>query len=316
MSFNRFVLFIVAVTFLLFSTGVLARQGDEKTAAPPPVKKVEKKNEKNGKKNGKVADAEKKADDKDSQEVPQGIIKEDAFEDDDAFAEKEAVEAAERAAEIQAAVEAARTEALTTCPKCERQREGLQLSQRTMTLGGTITASFDGDIPKDDDQTPMTGGNLTIWPEAGIFLIDQLELFLGIGFSVMLGEIRDSELAKWQIDLWDSFGFDLGIKYIFDTGTIIYPYLGARIGMDIRFAPEPPDEIQTWENLKFFVLGAPIGILIGLSKQVALDVGLQFEFDVSLNKSEDTQEVYRQKIGHQLHLPFGYLGIQAFIPTK
>ncbi len=314
MSFNRFVLFIVAGTFLLFSTGALARQGDEESAKKAPVKKAEKKTKK------KVAD-------KDARQVSEDASEEDAFADDDAFAEKEAEEAAERDAQIAVAVEAAKVEALKTCPTCEGPGEGLQLSQWTIALGGTITASFDWDIPKDqspsyDEDTPneqdkssMTGGNLTIWPEAGLFVYHQLEIFLGIGFSVMLGEIRDHDLSKYQLDYWNSFGFDLGMKYFFATGTIISPYMGARFGVDIKFAPEPPEAVEQWEDLKYFVIGVPIGILIGLSKHVALDVGLQFQIDVSLN-SEDDLTMPHARIGHRVHLPFGYLGIQAFIPTK
>ncbi len=281
------------------------KKADKKVGSKALKKNGDKKNKKSDKKNGN-----KKGADAGVEEAE----KEDEFEDEDAFAEKEAAEASAREAEIELAVEEATRKALKRCPKPKPAPKGLLLDQLTMSAGGTITGSYDGHIPVDDGKS-LTGGTLTVWPEAGLFVIDQLQLFLGMGFSAILGDISDNEKLKHHFEYWNSFGFNAGLKYTFDLNKIIYPYIGAGFGVDIRFAPDAPEGVEQWANLKYFVVSAPLGVLIGISRHVALDVGVQFEFDISLNDSIDEWNG-ELKPSHQIHIPFGYLGIHAFFPTK
>ncbi len=166
-----------------------------------------------------------------------------------------------------------------------RFAEPLLLSQGTLQLGGII--SFGVRLPLDDESDNSFG--YSVMPHVGIFVIDNLELALYVGHY---GAVGGGDYYG------DNFQFGANVRWVFDIDTIIYPYLGARFGMS--FFGLVGEGVNTAISA-----GVPAGILIGLNRHVAIDIGL------SLNYNQTVSGPFKESPG-QLYIPAGYLGIEAF----
>ena len=127
------------------------------------------------------------------------------------------------------------------------------------------------------------------WPNVGIFLVDNLELMLAIGHR-----------SEFQRDDYrgDNISFNLGLRYIFDTRSIVYPLLGASFGTYFSGLSED----QAFVGI---VASVPAGILIAINRHIAIDVGLALHY----------QKVVSGEFGQSpgvFSISLGYLGIEGF----
>lgn len=132
-------------------------------------------------------------------------------------------------------------------------------------------------IPKGSD----TVVGLSLSPELNYFVGKSFAL--GINPSVGRASLS-GDSVPWQ------FSVAATAKYYIDLGGALYPYLGVKAGLAWETKTEGVN----------FLLGAPLGILVPLNTQVALDVGAPLNF-------------YFNKKGYAgAYIPAGYLGIAAF----
>ncbi len=166
-----------------------------------------------------------------------------------------------------------------------RFTEPLLLSQGTLQIGGTVM--FGVTLPLNDESD--SGFGYTVSPSVGIFVIDNLELSLYVGHygAVVGGDY-----------FGDNFHFGTSVRWVFDIDTIIYPYLGARFGMS--FYSFGRDSLSTAISA-----GIPAGILVGLNRHVAIDIGLSFNYNQTVSGP------FKKSPG-ELYIPAGYFGIEAF----
>jgi len=160
----------------------------------------------------------------------------------------------------------------------------MTLTKGTMQLGGAAT--FDIEVTMPDVGDNVTGYRLGVMPSFGYFLIDNLELFVGVNADLGFGDAYDGA-AK-------NFGFNVGAKYFHRLGPV-FAYAGLGVGMGFMV----PDEGDTMKNL---AIGVPLGVLWPLNMRVALDLGTMITYNMSL---EDGGASF-------LNVPIGYLGVQAF----
>lgn len=73
-----------------------------------------------------------------------------------------------------------------------------------------------------------------------------------------------------QFDMPDQGMLGLGVAYYFNASDMIKPYLGLRV--DVQYAKTATDSVDSGFGVS---AGLPVGILIGLSDSVALDLGLR-----------------------------------------
>jgi len=165
-----------------------------------------------------------------------------------------------------------------------RMTEPLLIEKGTFQLGGNISLGFTRDLERE-----RTSFYYYLAPHIGVFLVDGLELKLNLSHQGSFDERSGSA---------DNFGFGVGLRYIFDTGTVIYPHLGADVGLSFTGFANDPNAVAT-------AVSVPLGILIALNRHVALDVGIAFS--------------YRKQVGGRMsdhagyfHVPFGYWGVEAF----
>ncbi|HUU03548.1 MAG TPA: hypothetical protein VM425_19085 [Myxococcota bacterium] len=162
--------------------------------------------------------------------------------------------------------------------------EGLQTTAGTMQLGGIGTFNIEMTMPDVGDS--VTGYKLNLAPNFGYFIIDNLEISATVLVGVGFGDKYD-KAAK-------TLGFGLGANYYLAVSSFVL-HFGAGIGMGFLI----PDEGDTQKSL---AITAPIGLLMPLNDHVALDLGIQVNYIMSL---EDGGNSY-------FSLPIGYLGVQAF----
>jgi hypothetical protein len=170
--------------------------------------------------------------------------------------------------------------------------QDLQLTKGTMQLGGVASFSIDMQMPDEGDST--TGFSLILIPEAGYFVIDNLELAGRLNLGMFFGDLYEVCVGTDCTAAPKLLGFDVGAKYYIPMGSIV-PYAGLMVGMFFNI----PDEGDT---TKRFDLTVPLGILMPLNEHVAIDLGLAVVYKMSL---EDNG-------GSTLNVPIGYLGIQGF----
>ncbi len=162
--------------------------------------------------------------------------------------------------------------------------EGLQTTAGTMQLGGVGTFSIEMTMPDVGDS--VTGYKLNLAPSFGYFIIDNLEIGGILGVGVGFGDKYEGA-AK-------DIGFGVGANYYLAMSSFVL-HFGVGIGMNFMI----PDEGDTQKALAIM---APIGLLMPLNDHVALDLGIQVNYIMSL---EDGGNSY-------FNLPIGYLGVQAF----
>jgi hypothetical protein len=180
--------------------------------------------------------------------------------------------------------------------------EGLMLSKGTMQVGGMIgieisahkfdTVNADGDSVSDT----AGGGIFTFSPDAGYFIINNLELVGGIGFSIPFGGAYDFYPKN--------IFFDVGARYFFGLSQLLSLYVGGSFGMNINIMEFTDDDGNTTKTtLPSILLTVPAGLLIALNRHIALDVGTKFIFDIGVGDNSGD---------FWLHIPIAYFGIQGF----
>lgn len=162
--------------------------------------------------------------------------------------------------------------------------QDLDLDAGTMQIGGATSFIIDTVMPDVGDS--VTGMTLSVVPTFGYFIMDNLELNVDLSLGIFMG------------DLYDGFptllGFGVGGRYFIPMGGFV-PYAGLRIGMGFRV----PSQGDTTKALAFAV---PLGVLLPLNEQVAIDAGLRIVYNMSLEDGGMAS----------LSIPIGYFGIQAF----
>lgn len=172
--------------------------------------------------------------------------------------------------------------------------EDLQLTSGTMTLGGVASFSIDMNMPDEGDSE--TGFTLGLIPQAGYFVIDNLEVVGRINLAMFFGDLYETEVGGETYGLPKYIGFDLGAKYYIPMGSMV-PYAGLMVGMTFMI----PDQDDA-DTEKRFDLTVPLGVLMPLNAHVALDLGLMVVYKMSLEDGG----------GSTLNVPIGYLGVQGF----
>lgn len=165
-----------------------------------------------------------------------------------------------------------------------RLTEPLLLDKGTLQLGGSLSFGYERDLARDE-----TGFFYHLTPHFGVFLVDNLELKLNLSHHGYFSE--DDAMA-------DNFGFGVGLRYVFETGTVIYPHVGASVGVSF-YGVDPGSSGVAMS------LAAPLGLLIGINRHVALDIGMAFTYQQNVGGP------YAEDKGAIL-VPFGYYGLEAF----
>ena len=139
----------------------------------------------------------------------------------------------------------------------------LDLSKGTMTAGGHLVA------PYSYDKYNFHKFDFRFNPQFGYFVIDNLEISakLILGTGLYWSQVRP--LASGLI-LW---GTGIETRYYFNTGSIIYPYIGAELSILI---PGGVFDGSNW-NIAF-----PAGLLLALNNHVGLNVGISTMVELSL----------------------------------
>lgn len=157
--------------------------------------------------------------------------------------------------------------------------ESFDLATRTWSLGGDanlgIKTNFDG----------MTNLDLTIKPSASFVVLEKWELGLRPIFNLSI--MRDVPIAN-RLE-WGAHFFT---RWHFLIRDGIYYYVGANVGGRIFDL-----DAQSWKAS----FGAENGFLVGLSKAIALDLGVP----IIAHYNSSTGFGY-------VEIPIGYLGIKAF----
>ena len=162
--------------------------------------------------------------------------------------------------------------------------EGLQTTAGTMQLGGAGTFNIEMTIPDEGDS--VTGYSLGLTPSFGYFIIDNLEIGATALVAVGFGDKYDGSSKD--------IGFGVGANYFLPISSFVL-HFGVGIGMNFMI----PDEGDTQKALAIM---APIGLLMPLNDHVALDLGIQVNYLMSLEDHGNSS----------FTLPIGYLGVQSF----
>ncbi len=168
--------------------------------------------------------------------------------------------------------------------------QDLDLDAGTMQLGGITTFTFESD--SFDGADSVSGIALRVAPEFGYFVIDNLALVARFSLGIFSGDLYDDSPTL--------LGFGVGGRYFLPLGPVA-GYGGLEVGMGFAI-PESGD------TAKAFEIDVPLGLLIPLNSQVAIDGGLRIIYRRSL---DDCPTGAVCNTG-ELVIPVGYFGVQAF----
>jgi hypothetical protein len=161
----------------------------------------------------------------------------------------------------------------------------LQIHSRTMQLGGKLSLTVDTAIPEGG--SGQSGFQLEVSPHFGVFVADGFELMFTTAIVVPFGDMYDNAPKN--------IGFFFGLRYVFDLGGPVLPYLGIAFGPD--FVVPSRGSTQT-----FFGFNLPMGILIALNRHVAINIGVAPAFAFGIGDVRGTM----------IRIPMGFLGVDAF----
>ncbi|MES2504471.1 MAG: hypothetical protein V4534_06280 [Myxococcota bacterium] len=166
--------------------------------------------------------------------------------------------------------------ALICCNPIFAQR--LDLSPGVMTAGGQAMLKYHSDDIASWSGSNISLGIATTW---GFFVIKDLAVVFDLNLTGQLSSGFDKN-RRYQ--------FGSGALYAIETDTNLRPYFqllahGAYVesGWSWGFSPS-------------------LGLLVGLSEQVALDFGINSRFDFAISRQGTTQ----------IDMGAGYVGIRAF----
>jgi hypothetical protein len=156
--------------------------------------------------------------------------------------------------------------------------ERLDLSQGAMTAGGSALIRYNSPDISDWNTDYLKLGVSTNW---GFFLMKDFALV----FDVQLAGQISSGFDKSRL-----YQFGTGVLYALDLDSNLYPY-----GQMMTHAAY----VQSEWSAGFT---SALGLLVGLTSQVALDFGVSARFDFSISREGP--------IG--LDIGTGYFGVRAF----
>jgi hypothetical protein len=169
-------------------------------------------------------------------------------------------------------------------PKVDtRTVESLQLTRGTVQLGGWAGVFISTTIPDEGEKD--RGAYLMLLPSLGVFPIDNFELLAGLGLNT------DFEGHTY-------LSYEVGLRYIFDVSSVVYPYIGAMFGMSFS-------SVDSDTSLTSVSATVPLGILIGLNRHIAINMGLSFEYTRHLERDEIQG-------ASTVSVPIGFFGVDAF----
>ena len=167
-------------------------------------------------------------------------------------------------------------------------------AEGNMMVGGTATLDVESrPVYFEDEQeyVDRLGFKLNLSPVCGYFVTDEWmvygQLLLGAGFA-KLYEVGGSDVYP------KNAGIGVGVRKYSEVSYGMF-YWGA----GLRFTAFFPDEGDSVNSTEVLV---PIGVLLPLNRWVGLDFGTRISYDLE----EDSPN------GGGLHVPLGYLGVQAF----
>jgi hypothetical protein len=108
-------------------------------------------------------------------------------------------------------------------------------------------------------------------PSIGYFVSKGFELKAGISTNLYFGSLES---------IPNLFGFQFGVSYILDFGSAVSLYFGGSIGMNFLI----PDSGSIQKSL---ALTLPVGILLHLNQNVAIDIGILGRYHYSLETGND-----------------------------
>ena len=159
----------------------------------------------------------------------------------------------------------------------------LTLDAGTWQLGGQATLK----ASHYTQGTAETATHLSLTPGAGYFLVDGLELRLGLGFDLLLANGHaNTGAAVWC---------DVGVRWFYRGFGIVVPYVGAAVGPSWVFT-------NTDDTATTFAVSVPAGVVLALNAHVALDLGARMELDLGVRNAQGTT----------VQGTLGYFGVQAF----
>jgi len=134
----------------------------------------------------------------------------------------------------------------------------LDLSAGTWSLGGRMA------IPYKYDRIGRQTLTFREEPEASLFVADSLRLVASLEFDMSMRWSRAYSPTVQKL----SWGGKIGLEYLFDTGTGLYPYAGGKIG--VRIQNIMFDKAQT-------LIEFPLGIMWAMNEHVALNFAVPVE---------------------------------------
>jgi len=164
----------------------------------------------------------------------------------------------------------------------------LRYGPGSMMLGGRATFDIDTRTlaQANGEEETLTGYKFRLAPEIGYFVHDSLALLgtilVDYGFGDLYKEAGGQGKSKRA-------GLELGLRYFLPLAASEF-YAGLQFGIGVQD-----------EDVDSTCLTLPLGFLIALTPDLALDLGARITYE--------TQE--ESPDGKGLHVPIGYLGVQA-----
>jgi hypothetical protein len=158
------------------------------------------------------------------------------------------------------------------------------ISQGTAQLGGSVVLDFTSVSAEGQSQS---GATIGLSPSFGYFVANNFEIYLSGNLTVAFGDLYEGSSK--------SVGAGLGARYLFPIGASEL-YLGLVFGIDVSI----PDQ---GDNLVGFSFGIPLGFLIHLNPNVALDIGTRIRY-MSASSGGVSADI--------LDIPLGWFGVDMF----
>ncbi len=158
------------------------------------------------------------------------------------------------------------------------------------------TAKFEFDGAELDGKTTVS--TITISPNVGYFIIDNLAVGLNWGFSSSKTEFEDA--GSDEEFKTNTFSVFPGATYFFKSNNVA-PYLGA--GLGYLSVSNGDEDIQKFSGLGFNVRG---GLAYFLSNSVSINIGVDFVSATLSNKEnsdfENKSNTFGGAIGFAIYL--------------
>jgi len=172
----------------------------------------------------------------------------------------------------------------------------LDLSAGTVAISGSLTGTSPIGAVTGSSGFAAVGynsANISKWGNIGFGGDIRFGYFFVDNFLVNFGINGSAPFSATSL-VPAAFGIGVDLDYFINFGSVVVPYVGAGVDTGWIFK----GNTTAW-NLD---VTAAVGILIGLNKNVALDLGVNLDFGIPLNNGGTTS----------LGIGLGYLGVRAF----